>query len=186
MNFSDLAIKVIPGLTGIPDFVAEERARDAVVEFCRASWIYEADITSITTSAGDGTYPITPDSGMVVVAVLYVKDENDALLNYQVSSDYAEITLADTPADAFDITIRAVMTPDPVDGTSFPDFIYDRFKREIIAGAKAECLDMPNKPWTDHTEADRQRKIFKAGITRAKIDIATGRLGSSRVQMRAW
>lgn len=184
MDYADMLIEVTPGMNGIPDFVATKRVREAVIEFCEKTWIYKDDLT-ITTEPDETEYTLTAPANTVIQAVLSVQDDDEYLLNFTVESDFSSITLTNTPSEAFDMTIKVALAPDE-DSTSFPDFIWARHRRPLVAGGKAYCFGMENRPWTSHDEEARNLVRFKNGLTRAKMSMMESRVGVSRVEMRNW
>lgn len=185
MDYADMVSMVVPGLSGIPSFVVEDKIRDTVIEFCRRTWAYEQDLDAITTTAGNDTYTLTTPNDTEILSVLSVRDSNDSPLGFALSADYSSIKLLTEPTSEFSFTVKAVLTPGP-ESTDFPDFIFNRYREELVAGAKGKCFEMTGRPWFNGQAAGYNLKKFKKGITTAVMSRQNQRLSGSRVEMRTW
>jgi len=187
MDYKAIVSKVAPGLNGIPDFVVIPRIREAVIEFCRETWCYTLKLDAMSVSEDEKEYDLSPPQDREVIAVLNVQDANEVDVAYTVADDYSGIVLDVAPAsdDAFTITPKVVLIPSE-DSTDFPDFIFNRFSREIIAGAKSFAHGMSDRPWSDPKQEARHWATFRRGITRMRQDKINGRRQGATVSIPSW
>lgn len=187
MDYSDIAETASKQLKGIPSFVAEEQAREAAIDFCQETWVYEVDLTAINAENGVTEYNLTPPDETIIIGVKSIRDANNIGFDFSVAADYSTFTISVTPAsDAeFTMTPKVVLIPSP-DSDEIPDWIYSRWSRGIVAGTRALCFSMPGRAWSDTVQAQKNASIYESEKNNAKIMKVYSGYNSARVEMRPW
>lgn len=201
IKYSDLLDEVLPYLAADPSNpVTEHAIKRAVIDFCRASWVWKFLPDPQSVVAGEAFYDLEPDTGTEVVAVMDVTCNGVPLDNksldwlnselpdwrtraatpkYFTQVDTEQIILAALPDANITngLTMTLALTP-AQSATGFPGWIWSRYVEDISAGALSRLMLMPGKPWTDLANGtDRQQKFQNA--------IANARASAVRALSRA-
>lgn len=189
MDYSEIAEMVMKRLNGIPYFVAEEQVKEAVIDFCQETWVYQTDLTAISVEEDTKEYSLSPPTDMIIIGVLSIRDvdNGDQGYDFAVASDYSTFTISVTPNsdDEFELTPKVVLVPGP-DSDEIPDWIYNRWSRGLVAGARALCFAMKDKKWSDPNQAQKNASIYESEKNNAKIMNVYAGYNSARVEMRPW
>jgi hypothetical protein len=103
---------------------------------------------------------------------------------YNCPNDNSVVRIYPIPmgANGAKMTIRAVYTPDQF-GDFIPKFLVSTYLDELMAGAKARLMIMPNKSWSNPQLAMVNQSMYDEGVTKAKVNVAHDKVaGSVRVR----
>ena len=171
--------------TGCPEFERINRIRQATQDFCRRSFMWRAREQALfTTVALQEVYDVT---GLVPAGAQLAGLHSAWALNCEVDieepgqgDDFAPgvpgcrwVVGIDGPAalhvlpapDAGGVAVTGTLSFCPSDdSTGLPDFIYNRWRKEIAAGAIEILCAQANKAWTNPGLAAVEGKKFEAAI----------------------
>lgn len=184
---------ILPFCPECPDFLAEQHARFAAIEFCERSraWRHLTTVTLAAGSAGAGVM-VAPDTAAIheiefaeidgwpltPVQFSTIEDAGEGRPNYITQTAPNEVRVL--PFEPGELKISVFLKPltgsqygtDPSDPlfdrfNVVPDFLVDMHGHSIAAGALAKLLSIKNEPWSDPKEALRYEARF-----REKLDSA--------------
>lgn len=184
---------ILPFCPECPDFLAEQHARFAAIEFCERSraWRHLTTVTIQTGSAGTGVM-VAPDTA-AIHEIEFAEIDGRKLTPVQFSSidnaaeGQAEYITQTAPGEVRVVpfepgSLKISMFLKPLTGSQYgtdaaspmfdrfnvvPDFLVDMHGHTIAAGALAKLLSIPREPWTDEKKALQYEARF-----REKLDSA--------------
>lgn len=186
--------EVLPFVTGCPEPVAINAIRNACIEFCRGSQVWQYDHDPISAIANHSEYPFFLPDDSWLSAVLTAKYDGNGLTasTLEELDDWSPSwrTLTGTPSRYYlirtdDIYIRLVHMPDETKtnvlncllaleptlaSTDVEDIIYYDYRRQIGLGALAYLMEMPGKPWTNDAKAREKMAYFKHAVKVANFN----------------
>jgi hypothetical protein len=204
IKYSDLLPEVLPHLAADPSNPMTEAAlRNAVIEFCKDSWIWRHYPDAIDVTAGESTYELEPPAGADVSAVLLAKfdgetitpqstDQIDVLypqwrtqagtVKHFVQVDTETIILVPLPDVTLTSGLELVLALHPRrSAISFPRWITSQYMEQIAAGAIGRLMMMPDKAWSNQKTGAGYLGVFRNAIDVAR---AAGVSGLSRAVVR--
>lgn len=147
MKFTDLINEIVPEADGVvPNPVLRRCIREAVISFCRATWVWRHKDT-VTIVAGESVAALTmPDDQTVACAVVYWEADRPCSKPSVISG--TEISIeesAESPIE-FDLTLALQPTNS---ATEYPDWMDGLYRQAIVAHAKHSILMQGNAvtPW---------------------------------------
>lgn len=97
-----------------------------------------------------------------------------------------QFALHQTPDKVYSLTVTAIVQPKD-DVAQVPSEPIKKYGDTFEAGALAYLLMLPGQPWTNMKEADKQDRVFRAGISNGKAEAQRQyNTGSNRVRPRAF
>lgn len=186
---------VLPFVPGVGTDLADRTIRGAITDFCEDSSIDQQDLTAIDLLTSTGVYTLAPPSNQYdVVAIMSIwcidhwltpKTLDDLVREHgtywptdtalvprhytQMTQDTFTLYPIATTAVAGAIRVRAALRPDPAaSGTT--DWLAVRYRRDIAAGAIAELMMQPAKPWSNPAGAKSYMDRFIAAKSDALAD----------------
>ena len=153
-----------PYVPGCSDPWIERAVLTSATRFCVRSRIWQQE-TEYSLAAGDQTITLTLPEDSAVVAVK-VSNAFRPVVNYTLAG--AIIAFNDALRGATDITVVTFLRPDR-EATGLPDILYDDWFEGIEAGAKAELMMMPGKPWTNMDMAGLNQRQYHHEAGEANI-----------------
>lgn len=190
--FSDLYDFVLPDVRGCVPEMANVAIKNALIEFLERSHVWTFDqTTNLVTVALQSAYPLTDlPAGTRVVQILNAYRDDDQLVpaqvgnltglydrwqgeqgipRYVLSNEEGELVLVPKPTTGGEvITATASITYLPT-VTSFEDWIFNRFYRALVSGAKAELFAMKDKPWSNPDLSGKHMQDFEIAIGDASM-----------------
>lgn len=191
--------------TGCPEFERINRIREAAQDFCRRSFLWRAREQALfTTVALQEVYDIT---SLVPAGAQLVSLHSAWAFGREVDveepgqgDDYAPgvpdcrwVVGVDGPAalhvlpapDAGAVAVTGTLSFAPSDAsTGVPDFIFNRWRKEIASGAIEILCAQEGKPWTSPGLAAVHGKKFDAAIMLAGTRAGPVRRKGLRVQVQ--
>jgi hypothetical protein len=183
---------VRPEVPGCPELQIRDAILHAGIDFCKRTNISRETVT-VATVAGTARYDLIPllDAGFMPDQVLFVSrgfyddltpsNEREFLDNNLTRDgkpefyylDGNELVLGYTPnaVETLTVTVKAMPTEA---ATTLPDELYNRYRLQVAAGAKALLMVMRKQPWTDLEGAQINGGLFNAAIDKEVLRYAKG------------
>lgn len=191
-KYTDVFDEVLPEVPGASPELAVNEIRNAIIEFCQGSWCWRYTMDPAPVLAGLNGYELDPPPGAEVAQALIVSVEGKPLdpkgqgdlvalcpdwatrrdtPKWYLTDDPAQLTLAPVPDRKIPggLVVTVALQPTRA-STSFPTWIWSRYFRALSAGAKAELMAMPKKPWTSPELYSLYRGRFEAAMASAKVE----------------
>lgn len=182
-RYTDLFNEVLPEMPGCSTALAENAIRNAVIAFCRDSWVWKHNPDKQAIVSGTAEYSLESPAGSDVAEIMLLTQEGVQLqplsaekadageAGYVLSEDRTTVTLYPTPAVNVTNGLSFTLAVAPRRAsTTFPSWIFSRYLDSLAVGAKARLMRMPAKPWTNMEAGDAYLKEFRAGATAAKAE----------------
>jgi hypothetical protein len=200
-KYSELLPDVLPDVPGAPRGLAIRRIRDAAIEFCRETQIWEEELDPIRIREGVLDYDIEGDQleCAEIDAIRRVErfTDNDSLRerkreaemfpfqDYQLARDDQDakfiIRLLASPSSTMDgrlmlllVGLRPSRTADSIN-----DRIFDDWYDALAHGAKFKLMQIPGKEYTNLKGAQYHEQEFQRGIAKARIELNRGKMNSN-------
>jgi len=204
VKYSDLLSEILPVLSADPsDPVTEHALKRSVIRFCNESWVWKyfpdpSDLVAYE-NAIDIEAPAGADVSVVMtVSVNGVKIDprrpdwlDDEMPSWQTKTgtpkywtqtDTDQIILAPLPDVSIvnGVTMTLALQPNQKQ-VGFPAWIASQYLYNIVDGAIAHLMLMPDKAWTNLALGASYMERFEDGIAKARGD---GVAGISRAPTR--
>lgn len=201
MNLTDLMPHVLPNVSGCPSPTALFHIRQAAIEFCERTLVWQADLEEITSVADDDTYAMTFPTGSALVKLLaftvdgdeasvVTADKGRRMALNDCGGDVAwtldRVNLKVHPTPTVDGTvygILAALKPTQT-ATTIADSLGEHYAADIAAGALAGLYRMKGVGWSDPVMATDRRDWFqrRIGVVAGQVSKGFGR-GRRRVKV---
>lgn len=191
-----------------PDPTAILAIRNAAIEFCGRSRVWQYEHAAVNVVADTPSYAFVPPADAVVVEILQAWYDNlriwpkqpDALVgmyanwktaesqrpNYVTQLDERNFRLVPIPtvALASGITMDVALKPTRA-ATGIETRIYEEYAEAIGHGAKWRLMEKPKQPWSNATLAAYHKQMFDDAIGAAynRVRSGFGRGGSVRMRV---
>jgi len=197
---------LLTDVPGCPQPLAKNAVKQAAIEFCERSFVYQVDHAPIDAVADQGEYTFAPGANLKVVRpervwydkktltaktpqeidllYAYWPDESGTPL-YFVQERLEKLILVPKPSAALVGAIIAKVSVKPARAaTDIDDALWEKYLEIITSGAKARLFAMKKKPWTDTTLSGYHSDIYDNGIAKAKVAATRGH-GRARMRTTA-
>lgn len=195
--WSDFLPEVIPYVPEVPSFVAENAVRNACIEFCERSRFWQEDLDPTPVVAGMSSYQIDVPTGAKFVEVseawldgnLIIPKTAEELTRIYRGTDWrsmkgapaymtrlipTEVMLVPTPkVSGSKLRLRASYAPTRA-STGVGSMVYEEYLEVIAAGARSRLYSTPKQPYFDQRSAEVYAKVFRMGISEARIRVNRG------------
>lgn len=206
VNYSAWFDEVLPEVPGCLQAVALNAIRNAAIELCQKTGVYQLDHTAINAVINTPTYAFAPATGTVVVKVLQAfynnieitpktPDELKAIYStsdwrtrtgtplYYTQEDEQNIRLVPMPDASLTGAIKLRVSLKPTRAsTTIIDRIFEEYLEAIKNGALYRLKISKNKPYTDEAGAAQCFSFFNTEIDTTKHKVA---IGFGRAKLRA-
>lgn len=205
-RFDAFLPEVAPLVPGCPNPVAVNAIRNAAIEFCTETLVWQEAQEAFSATSTD--FPMTLDapSGTRAVQVVSMtvggvpvdpvtEDDLDRTMpSWRTQSgdgvqgfyqpDDATVSVYPLPANSLSFQLRVAYSPTRAASSMSAD-IAQRHMEAIAAGALARLMDMPAQPWSNPDQALVMRGRFNNAIHNARIAVNKSRTRAPlQVQMR--
>lgn len=191
INYTSLLEEVLPFLAADPsEPVTLAAIRYAVTTFCAGSWAWQFVGDPLDVSAGEAVCDVEIPPGSELVAVLSVSLDGKVLIprsldwlnseypnwqalqgepRYFTQSDAGRVVLVPTPTSHRPgaLSMTRVLQP-AASSSSFPQWIFEKYRYALADGALSRLLCMPGRPWSDVREGSVRRDRFERAIADAR------------------
>jgi hypothetical protein len=201
--FTAFLPEVAPFVMDCPQVIVINAIRNAAIEFCERTLIWQANIAAMDLAAGTAEYTVaTPaDTQLVEIMacyynqVLLVPKDQDGLVRIFRLGDWRSVEgppryftrpsssvlqVVPTPVDAETgaVGVRAALAPTRT-ATGIDSEVYDDYLMAIAAGARAYLHSMTGQTFYDPNLSMQLRREFMAAIGHAKIKVNKGQTRSA-------
>jgi hypothetical protein len=190
---------LIPLVPHVADPVAEQAIRDACIEFCKESLVWQTPIDPISTTGGEGVYQLDVPTGTNLAHVVDLYYDNARLGKKSISEiaskfsyDWMqrvgtpsvftmlnpnEVTLVPKPETSLLNALTGILAFAPLrKSTGIIDYIFEDYAEEIARGAAARLMMIPNQQWTDPKSGLGYRKQFTSDMSNARAHVNQGQV----------
>ncbi|TDN70412.1 hypothetical protein [Paraburkholderia sp. BL10I2N1] len=193
--FDNFLTEVTPYIPDVPEFVAINAIRNAVIEFCRRTRYWQQDLDPVTGVINVSNYEIdTPPNTVVVDVVeawynnvLLIPKSIDQLAYIYRTLDWRtlqgnpayytriiepELLLVPYPVSTLSnaLTMRVALAP-ARSSTTVDSALYEHYLEEIAQGARARLYATHNQPYSDEKAAALYARLFRTAMDKAKIKV---------------
>lgn len=202
MNLEDLAPFVLPSVQGCPDPTLLHHLRQAAIEFCSKTLVWQQELAPIASVAGTGTYllPVPADAKLVklltytidgVEASVVTPEHGRKLAQRWASAEVAwtvdrtNVHFSPVPeANDVPYVFQAALKPTQA-ATAIPDEVGEHYANDIAEGALASLLSLEKVTWADPVKAGIRRMDFEGRMSRIAAQVSKGfSRGAHRVRAR--
>jgi hypothetical protein len=169
---SDLLTRVHDEFPSVPEQVALRALSDSVKEFCRRTHVWQEDLPTVRTRAGASEYELSPDDGVVIVALKEVRlkatgervppyaTELKRMLVTPISAGktlgYVQrrpttIELVNAASETTDLTVKAALTLS--DGAVDPELPDELTAESAESSTPASPGSPPTQPPSTHASS---------------------------------
>jgi len=177
-------------LPGCPQPLFNQHIIQAGRLFCEKSRVWREDLDSYDLEEDEKEYTLSPIVDSVtyaarIEAIVEVRwNSEDGVTNgddgtlqnwrtYGLNPNTNVLTFETAPSD--DVTdgldVKVILVPH-LDATDMNDWVLNLYAEPILAGALTTLKLIPKTEWYDPPGADRNARIFRNGVAKAKADIA--------------
>jgi hypothetical protein len=190
---------LIPLVPHVADPVAEQAIRDACIEFCKESLIWQEQMDPISSAKGEGAYEldVPTNTNLTHVIDLYYKEarlkkKSVSEIAAKYSRDWMlhegapvvftmlnpnEVTLVPKPDVSVANALTGLLAFTPTrKSTTVIDYVYEDYAEEIARGAAAKLMLIPNQQWSDQKTALGYRKQFLSDCANARAHVNAGQV----------
>ncbi|WP_147628828.1 hypothetical protein [Pelistega indica] len=193
VSYSEFVPELKLALGDIPDDIAENYIREAVIAFCERSQVLVRKV-EIDVQAGVGDYPIIPEGCEQIISLQRVCVGSHCITDRKILLSFEPCETGCTvhghsvwfvPPNT--LNLRPIPTQDKAkaiiafvavspsrDSCECDRIIYDRYHETVINGALARLYLAKTTPWHDRQLAEYHRTLFGAGVSAAGMDRLTG------------
>jgi hypothetical protein len=188
---------LIPLVPHVADPVAEHAVRNACIDFCMDTLIWRTPIDPISTQKNEPSYQLDVPTGATLAHVVDLYYDGRRLGKKSISEisgsfsyDWMQREGTPTVFTMFNPNeVRLVLTPDKSvkDGltgilafapkrnsTQIVDYIFEDYADEIVHGAMARLLMIPNQQWTDMKVGLGYQKQFTSDKANVRAHVNQG------------
>ena len=207
MTWDDFAPYVLPYAPGCPDATMEHHVRQAAIEFCRATLVWQADLTAIAGDGASTVFALTMPTGAAACKLLRVvinvtgyqpqladvvtpdigaeriRDGN--LRPCAFTGDLSGLVVFPAQPTTASIAPTAALKPSQA-AAVFPDDLFNQHANDIAAGALASLLSMPKQEWTDMQAAAIKASQFSSRKATVARIVERGAAKSGRRSALRW
>lgn len=190
MIWDDFAPYVLPYAPGCPDATMEHHVRQAAIDFCRATFVWQANLTAIPGDGASTVFAMAMPAGALACKLLAVtinvtgvaprpadlvtpeegaeRIRDGDLRPCAFTGDLAGLVVWPAQPTTASIVPTVALKPSQAAAT-FPDVLFSQHANDIACGALASLLSLPRQEWTDMQAAAIKAAYFsdrKATIAR--------------------
>ena len=185
---------LMPLVPGCPIPLACDAVRDAIIALCARTHLWRARVTGSVVAGDPNFFPVLPDGSVIdEVESVWFNGQKLCPIAYSELSP-TDLEREDAPPRFFtqgenlyrfifyprgdgDVIMSVWLKPDArVMGYlgEWPDMILTHYQSEVVAGAAARLLSMPDKTWSDPGLAAFHGGAFDLAIDRLIHKVAMG------------
>jgi len=175
--------RVLPHVRGCPAPVAIQAIRDAAMEFCQKTWIWQevVDMDFVEDDV-DVTITLPSDSKLIAIKDFIEDDRKYEPDDFLIRDN--EVILTKAAEETETIEGRVILAPYKT-STTCPEWLYNDHDVAIAEGAKARLMFDAKQIWANSELATLSLNFFRKAINTEKIKIFQGYAGrNKRVKAR--
>lgn len=209
VSYDQFLVEVLPYVRDVPEIVAIQAIRNAVIQFCEKTLYLQTDLDPQPVIKGLATYDLDPDGDYKVVDIIESWNADQFLIPksveeltkiyrvtnwetlvgnpyyyYRPTPDEMRLVPIPEKTIANNLRIKVALAPKR-SSTTIRDDIYERFLEFISLGARARLLDTPNQPYYDPKGAQLYLKRFDDACADVRRRVNRGNVrASNRVEFQ--
>jgi len=189
---------VLSEVDGCPPIIAETEIRNTMIDFCKVTLAWKAEVDPISVIAGTAKYELDvaegipslltwgymlDASGEEIRMTATSEDELDAdrqihrwrnidgtpSVYFMTADGFVHIVAK--PTEPYTLYLGAALIPSR-ESYEAPTFIYNKFMETITAGARARLLNMKAQSWYNAAAAKDEEDKYEKGKLDAKVEIS--------------
>ena len=191
--------EVMPFVRDVPEIVAIQAVRNAVIEFCEETHYIQENLDPMMGLKGEGLYQLDAISNNYKVVEIMQAYYGDQLLipksqeelnqiyrtsnweeldgnpYYYFRTKSNEMRLVTKPilTEANKLKVKAALAPKR-SSTTITDELYERFLEQIAMGARARLYNTPDQPYYDPAAAGVYTKRFNDIMAEVRTRVYKG------------
>ncbi len=190
-----------PAVAGAPYPLQVRAVRDAAIQFCAESQLFEQRLEPVSSIANATEYELEPPEGMVVAAIVKawfgdkelkvatsedeVTPDMDAVeqpthILFRTNATFSLLPPAKTSGTV--ITLQAALKPSR-SAEEVPDQLYEDFAEEVAAGAASRLFGTSGTPFYDLAKSAAEMMKMQSGISKAKRRRVDGNVGKRELRV---
>lgn len=205
MSPQALYSRILPYVAGCPEPAVDLAVIEAATEFAERTQILFRVEAPIRLVEGRSTYYVHPDNAVETDLITNVfcadreldlvtptslhdrvpgweTSESSEPTHYSTFGEPGSITVYPKPKNVTDQALRVFASWVPSFGaTSIPDELGRGYARDIVEGAKARLMLMPERKWTNLQLAGIAQTKFDSGVVEARIKAIHGKAAGTIV-----
>lgn len=207
MTWDDFAPYVLPYAPGCPDAVMEHHVRQAAIEFCRSTFVWQANLAPITGDGASTVFALTMPTGALACKLLRVvinvagyqpqsidvvtpeigaeRIRDDDLRPCAFTGDLSGLVVWPAQPATASIVPTVALRPSQA-AAVFPDVVFNQYVNDIAAGALAGLLSVPKQDWTDMQAAAIKASQFNSRKATVARIVERGAAKSGRRSALRW
>jgi hypothetical protein len=153
-------------------------------DFLYKSKVWAEDLALIDVVARQTDYNLKLPYSAVIMNISSLKIRNDITHDFETADEYPQayytyvpenilrfvsVNFAPQRAIAQGMKISVILVP-KFNAQNIPNWLVERYAEGFVAGAKAELMMSPQKPYTNPQLASYNKGIFNSYLTRASND----------------
>lgn len=177
---------VAPDVYECPEITMEIAVRDAAIEFCRRTFVWQEMLDPVITIKNISEYDLEMPSGTVVEHVLEAICDGRELTAVKLRdlptnrdtfvgkpTAYSlmfgdQVKLYPVPDNKGLLRLMVALTPSST-ASGIDSTLFERYKEVIAHGAKHRLMSVPSKSWSNPAAAQYHMTQFMRGIGEARI-----------------
>lgn len=201
--FTAFLPEVAPFVADCPQVILVNAIRNAAIEFCERTLIWQSNIGAMDLVAGTGEYTISVPTDTTLVEImsawynnrLLIPKDQDGLTRIfrlddwrsvegapryftRTSSSIMQLVPRPTENETDVVGVRAALAPTRI-ATGVDSEVYEDYLMVIAVGARAYLHGMHGQTFYDPGMAMELRRQFMAGIGHARIKVNKGQTRSA-------
>lgn len=207
-QFLPLVLQYVPDAS---DFMAEDAIKQACIEFCEKTYIWQYTVPAMDIVANQANYRLNTPVGTKAVGAIQVYYDTslmipkgpDELADIYRMGDWQQVTghpqyvtrvikpeflLVPIPTDNSpgSLHIKTALAPTR-DSEEIDSEIYEQWAEAIAWGARARLLAQPRQDYSDKAGSLEALRMFRHEISRARIQMTKGQTrASTRTEYQRW
>jgi hypothetical protein len=190
---------LIPLVPHVADPVAQQAVRDACIEFCKESLVWQEAMDPMPSIKSEAAYEldVPAEANLAHVVDLYYNGarlwkKSVSEIASHFSRDWAmfegtptvytmlnpnEVTLVVRPDSSLAGALTGILAFTPLrKSTTIIDYVYEEYAEEIARGAASKLLVIPNQQWSDTKTALLYRRQFLSDCANARAHVNQGQV----------
>lgn len=201
--FTAYLSEVMPFVADCPKVIVVNAIRNAAIEFCERTLIWQTNLAAMNVAAGTGEYTVATPTDTVLVEIMHCWYDNTLLIpkdhdgltrifrlsdwrtapghpRYFTRTSSAVMQLVPVPdiSEAGAVKMRVALAPTRT-ATGADSELYNEYLMVIAAGAKAYLYGMHGQVFYDPAMALQLRREFMVGVANARIKVNKGQTRSA-------
>jgi len=178
--------RVMPEVKGVPAPMAIQAIRDAAMEFCQKTWVWQDNVPYEMEKGFREIFVSVPRGARLVSVIYLLENDREKKMpdNIMIKSQRTPVEGEFPSEQDMEYEARVALKPSET-STEGPEFLYNDHAEAIAHGAKARLMYDLRKDWGQPELARMHHQQFRQAIAQEKIRMQQGySRNPSRVKAR--